>query len=178
MAFTFNDFKNKVNNKTQAAAQNQSAVQQEELSFEDCGLFGKTKIVAQKAAKSVKEVAPVTNRKFNKAVEEFNARHNQHEREIDKNRLLAHIIANAAGIELPSEEELDQMYDEAMAMEEEVEEIVEEPVEEPIAEEEPIVEQEPVVEEEPEQTGARPRRKLGRQKPIGEDDNFNYGVMV
>lgn len=187
MAFTINQFKAAlINAKSDNYEEN---IKNKAVSPKD--IIKKQLNTAKKAGKAIRGVMPVTNNRFESMVEMMNNKHNNNEREIWKNRFRAEMIANAIGVNLPSEEELDALYEEYTAgpiVEEEpvVEEAQEEVYEESPAQEEveelaydeyeeeeeivddPVVEEEPI-EEEPaqeERKGERRRRRLSYTPPL------------
>lgn len=78
------------------------------------GLFGrsvaKTKEVSVSTASTIRGVLPVTTRRFEDIVMELNEKHNNQDLESFKNKTRVHMIANAVGVNLPSDEELEALY--------------------------------------------------------------------
>lgn len=150
------------------------------------GLFSRavksTVSITTAVAKTTRGVMPVTTRRFENIVEGLNDKHENTDRELFKNKVMIHMIASAAGVNLPTEKELDALYEEydeyADDSEEAMEvaqEIGEMPEESEVVKEEVVVQEEVIVEEEvaateQEETKAPTtgRRRLGRQKPIAE----------
>lgn len=153
-----------------------------------------TKSVAVKSAKSVRSVMPVTTRRFEDMASEMNQRHNTTERDVWKNKLMIHMLSQYVGAKLPSDEEMDELYEQYLSdMKEVAEEQVEEApapkkessrvnlsslmdtlsgrneVVEPVADE-PEPEEEEEEEEEEVRTPKKPsgRRRLGRQAPLAQ----------
>lgn len=145
------------------------------------GLFSRamksTVNVTVAVAKTTRGVMPVSTRRFENIVEGLNDKHENTDRELFKNKVMIHMIASAVGVNLPTDAELDKLYEEYDKYEDEgvLEQI--EAIEEEMAKQEEVIEQvEEAVEEvaateekpEKEKKSSGGRRRLGRQKPIAE----------
>jgi hypothetical protein len=105
MAFTFetmvNQFSNKDNKKGKAGK-----------AFSDA--FDATKTASVKAVDTAKGYVPVTNRRFEDMVADTNSKLNNHDRDIWMNKFDIHVIAQAAGVNLESDEKKAEMYEELL----------------------------------------------------------------
>lgn len=104
---------------------NEGAVQTAEAKETKVELGAKVKEVASKTGDAVMNQLPVRRKTFKAYAQATNERLNNVDREAWKARMVAEIVADATGVNVPSEEELDAMYEEFMAAEEEAQQAAE-----------------------------------------------------
>lgn len=94
---------------------------------ESTSFFGravdKTVSGTKTAASAVGGVMPATRKSVKDLAAQMNNRINNNEKEIFKNRLMIEMIAQATGVNLPSDEEMDELYEEYMVEERELKKI-------------------------------------------------------
>lgn len=83
----------------------------------------KTKEVAKKSGSVVANAMPATRGSVKDLAAQMNNRFNNQERETFKNTLMIHMIAQATGVNLPSDEEMDELYEQYTKEQKEVKEI-------------------------------------------------------
>jgi hypothetical protein len=70
-----------------------------------------TKSATATTTSYIKDVAPATNRRVNSIASELNVQLNNHEKELFKQQIMIEMIAQSTGVNLPSDEVLEQYWE-------------------------------------------------------------------
>lgn len=109
MAFTLNQFKAALNGKAAAADLTANLVPSAQDMMSQA--WASTKSATAKTGSAVKRSLPVTSGRFEDMVSAMNEKHNNLERDAWKNKFRIAMVAQATGLNLPSDEELDVLYE-------------------------------------------------------------------